>query len=422
MTDRSIPCCLLAFVATLGIASGAVAGPIPEELAASDAWTDLRAMGSAGATVGRARGVNALLTNPAGMGAGPGSEFAASGVYTDGSVGSEVWNLGPRDADTTSLRLGALGLVYDTRTARHLAIGIAYSEVRDLDTRSIVEGVERSGDYSGFRVVEASDTQGKVSSLTLGAGFEVAPGVHVGIASDLWDGRRDRDITFDGDDVSGSDAYYQRVTYDDTISRSISGARLRVGGELAASPALSVGAYVVLPSEIDVREDWAQLSSYRFDDGTRDQDGDSGITDYTLHLPAELHGGVTVRAFPFTLSAAVRRVDWEEAYYAPSPARDVDARQFARYYQPTVDASASAEVDLGGGAALRAGIQFGMLPQTWVDVRQEPVTMTAGLSVPIAPRVKLDAAYAVTFSEGVESDVTRATTRQRVGVGVRAAL
>jgi opacity protein-like surface antigen len=396
-------------------AATAFAAPVDEELIGSDVSVHAPTLGMANATVSRARGVDALLTNPAGLGALSRSELALTTTYDGRQLESQLGRNDASSVSASAFRLGNLGFVYDADVPNGFGVGIAYRLVRNLDARSFVEGIETTGDYAGYDVTEDRETLGNVRALTLGLGAEVAPGTRLGVAVDLWDGERDRTILFVGNHPRTSDGF----AFDDDYTRLISASRVKVGLELGVVPELTLGGTILFPSDVDIREDWQQLTTYRNADGTTNKDAQTGITDYALHLPVELRGGATLRLPPFRVSGELRYADWTSASYSPAPARDVDRRQFARYFDSTVETRIGAELELGNGAALRVGFIGDRIPATWYDVTVEPVTLTAGLTTPLAPGVLLDLAYLFTTWERENADVRETLTSHRFLVGAR---
>ena len=407
---------LLMAMFTVGFTGATAFGaPVDEELIGSDVAVHASTLGMANATVSRARGVDALLTNPAGLGALSRSEFALTTTFNGRRLESQLGRNDPSSVSASAFRLGSLGFVYDADVPSGFGVGIAYQQVRDLDAWSFVEGAETTGDYAGYDVSEDRQTLGNVGALTLGLGAEVAPGTRLGVAVDLWDGQRDRTILFDGNNPRTADGF----EFDDGYTRLISASRVKLGVELGVVPEFTLGGTILFPSDVDIREDWQQRSTYRNADGTTDNDAQTGVTDYTLHLPAEFRGGATLRLPPFRVSGELRYADWTSASYAPAPARDIDRRQFARYFDSTIETRLGGELDLGNGAALRVGFIGERIPATWYDVTVEPVTLAAGLTTPLAPGVLLDLAYLFTTWERENADVRETLANHRVVIGAR---
>jgi len=404
---------LALFALVEGMAFGV---PVEEELIASDAAFHAATLGMANATVSRARGVDALLTNPAGFGALTRSEFALTTTYNGHRLESQLGRNDPSRASTSSLRLGSLAFVYNPDVPRGFGVGIGYRRVRDLDARSLVEGVETTGDYAGYTITEDRETLGSVGALVLGLGAEIARGVRLGVAVDLWDGERNRTVLFQALHPRTA----EEVTFDDHYQRIVSASRAKVGVELGIVKELTLGGTFVFPSDVDIREDWLQRSTFQNADRTTSSDAQSGITDYTLHLPAEFRGGVTLRLEPFRLSGELRYVDWTEAFYTPAPAKDVDRRQFARYYDATREVRLGGEWNIKNGATLRVGLIGERMPTTWHQVSREPVTLTVGWTTPLTSGLLLDIAYLFTTWERESADVRETMTNHRVVVGARA--
>ncbi|MBT7809520.1 hypothetical protein HN766_28885, partial [Candidatus Poribacteria bacterium] len=251
------------------------AAPIDEELADFDSRQDIRALGMAGATVSRARGTDAVLTNPAGLAAIVDSEIAASGTYSNTGVNARLGG-DATDASADRMRLGHLGLVYRPDDPSWLGVGMAYGRARDLDMEVETAGIEALGDFARFDVFESRRTVGDIYALTLGVGAEVSPGIRFGVATDVLDGDRDRSVLFDADDAANVDPDLDSARFDDDVARSVSGTRVRFGMELAIVPEFAVGATVALPYDYDIEEDWQQLTRFAFDDGSDVRESGAG--------------------------------------------------------------------------------------------------------------------------------------------------
>ena len=396
----------------------AVGAPVEDDLVGPDVSMDVRALGVAQATVGRARGIDAVLTNPAALAALTDSELAAAATYRRAGLES---GFGPmmHDAAMSGFRIAQFGIVHRVRMMRRVGLGFAFNEVRDLDFRSFVEGTETRGDFRGFAIEEERETLGGVYAYTLGAGIEIAPGVRFGLSTDIWDGSRDRAIFFRGTDERRRDSSLDRVVFDDTITRFVSGTRVKAGVELGLVPALSVGGTYIFPADIDIREEWVQRTRLTFDDGTEDTESDRGVTDYTLRLPDELAVGAVLRLDALQLSGALRYVDWTKAEYAPAPARDVARDQFARYYSPATEVRLGAEYRLEDRAAVRAGIRIGSMPLEWKEVTQRPITLTAGFTTPLSHMLLVDVAFLRTTWKREDGGIEESYASNRLVVGAR---
>lgn len=378
---------------------------IDEELIGFEVSVHASALGMANATVSRARGLDALFTNPAGLGTLSRSELSLTTAYDGDRRKSQLGRNEPSKASVTAFRVGSLGLVYDAETPRGFGVGIAYRQVRPLDAKSLVAGVETRGDYAGSPIAEERETRGNVGALTLGLGVEMARGIRFGIAADLWDGERNRTVLFEGDSL----------VLDDDYTRSISASRVKVGVELGVVPEFTLGGTFLFPSDVEIREDWIQRTLYP----NAETDAQNGITDYVLHLPAEIAGGATLRFSPFRFSGELRYADWRKAFYSPAPARDVDRGQFERFYTSTVEARLGGELALGEQTALRAGFARTSFPTTWYDVAFQPLTLSLGLSSSVGGGVLLDFAYLFTTWERQDADVNETLSRHRFVAGAR---
>lgn len=393
------------------------AAPIDEELAQFDSPQDIRALGMAGATVSRARGADAALTNPAGLAAMLDSEIAASGTYSNIAANARL-GADTTDVSADRLRLGHLGLVYRPSDPSWLGIGMAYGRARDLDAHVETSGIEALGDFAHFDVFEGRQTVGDIYALTLAVGAEVSPGIRLGVATDVLDGGRDRSLLFDADDIANVDAEIDSVRFDDTVTRSVDGTRVRFGVELAIIAEFAVGATVSLPYDYDIEEDWRQLTRFAFDDGSDHRESDAGLTSYGLRVPAAYEAGATFRSGAWRVSGSVAYSDWSGASYSRPPADDVATDQFAQFYGAATDMRLGAEWAVHEALTVRGGVGLAQRPYGEEDA-QEPITLAVGMSTPLAPDTVLDIAYVRSQWETLAAGVEESFHTDRVVVGAR---
>ncbi len=397
--------------------AAAHAAPIDEELAGFDARQDIRALGMGGATVSQARGADAVSTNPAGLAALTGSEAAASGGYRNLAANARL-GADTTDASVDRVRLGHLALAYRREDSSRWGVGATFGAVRSLDENIETAGIETLGDFARFDVFERRDTVGDVYALSLGVGVEVARGVRVGVASDFIEGERDRSLLFDASDISNVDPELDFARFDDLVIRTVSATRLRFGLEVAVVPGLNVGATVAAPYEYDIVEDWLQRTRFDFDDGSDLRESDAGVTGYRLSVPAAYEGGVSIHAGDLRVSASVAYSDWSKASYSRAPADDVNPEQFARSYDAAADARLGAEWAAHDALTLRGGIGIGRRAYADEDAA-DPITISLGMSTPLAPDAVLDVAYVRSQWDALGVGVEQSFHTDRLVVGAR---
>jgi hypothetical protein len=418
MATRSrTPWILLSAAALALCVTTARAAPIDEELASFDARQDIRALGMGGGTVSQARGADAVSTNPAGLAALAGSEIAASGGYRNIAANARL-GADTTDASVGNLRLGHLALAYRGEDTSRWGVGATFGSVRSLDANIETAGIETLGDFARFDVFERRDTVGDVYALSLGVGVEVARGVRVGVATDFLEGDRDRSLLFDASDISNVDPELDFALFDDVVTRTVSATRLRFGLEVAVVPGLAVGATVAAPYEYDIVEDWLQRTRFDFDDGSDLRETDSGVTGYRLSVPAAYSGGVTIHSRAWRVSASVAYSDWSKASYSRAPADDVNPEQFARSYDAAADALLGAEWAAHDALTVRGGIGIGHRAYADEDAA-DPVTISLGISTPLAADAVLDVAYVRSQWDALGDGVEQSFHTDRLVVGAR---
>ena len=408
-------------VLAAAVGGGAQSAPVEEELVGSDRSMDVRALGLAGATVSRARGIDAAVTNPAGLAALTESELQASASFERASMETRYgrWNT---DDSRSAARLGLLGLAYRPVSMPRLGIGFVVNQVRALDRPFLIDATEIEGDFDGFALVEDRETRGALYAYTVSAGVEVAPGMRVGVGVDVWDGTSTSIARIERRDVRQVDSLLDAVLLDDRVERRFDATRVRIGGELGIVPALTIGGTVVLASDVDIREDWRQFTRLTLDDGSIDSEsnpGSIGGNGYQFHLPTELSGGATVRVDRLRLSASVRYVDWRDAEYSRAPAGDVSPTQFAGFYTDALEGAFGAEWAFAAGATARAGVRVGSTPIEWKSVIADPWALSFGFTAPLALDLMADVAYTLSSWDREDNELSEKLTSHNVVTGVR---
>ncbi len=392
----------------LAVGASAESVPLEENLAADGRTIDVRSAALAGSTVARARGLDALSTNPAGLAALAYSEVSGSLFYNGGSLETQLGTSPTASSSWSDVRFGHIGIAHRFYEFPWLGVAASYQHSRGLSGRSLVEGVETLGQLAGSAIREEIETDGNVHALSLGAGFEVARGVRVGIALNQWDGARDRHIRYEAGD-----------TYLDDIRRDISATRLKLGAEVGLTPIILFGASAHLPADVDIREDWSQV------DRSRDRDnagsGNSGLIKYDFHIPLEIEIGSALKLYRWRISGAIRHARWTDARYSTAPAKDVDADQFETLYQNETELKLGAEHWFENDIALRGGLRFGSpkLSSDWKSYDRAPLALSMGAGLPMGRAAFLDLAYEFSAWERSGDDLNESRTGHRFLAGGR---
>ena len=409
MHKAAIMICAAALAAwAFAVGAQAESVPVEENLAADGRTMDVRAAALAGSTVARARGLDALTTNPAGLAALAYSEVSGSLLHNNGGLDTQLGTNPTASSSWSGLHFGHIGIAHRFYEFPWLGVAASYHHLRGLSSRSLVEGVETLGLRAGSAIREEIETDGNVHALSLGAGFEVARGVRVGIALNQWDGGRDKHIRYETEDTS----------FDD-IRRDLSATRLKLGAEVGLTPVLMFGASAHLPADVDIREEWSQLNRSR--DRDSGSSGNSGLIKYDFHMPLEVEIGSALKLYRWRISGAIRHARWTDARYSPAPAQDVDAGQFETLYENETELKLGAEHWFENDIALRGGMRVGSprLSSDWKSYDRAPLTLSLGAGLPMGRAAFLDLAYEFNAWERNGDDLNEARTGHRFLAGGR---
>ncbi|GIX05623.1 MAG: hypothetical protein KatS3mg115_0026 [Candidatus Poribacteria bacterium] len=404
------------FLFTLALGTMAQA-PHREPLVGSELPATVSGLALGDATVGRARGVEALTSNPAGLGAMRFSELSGTGLYRSGQS-----TLHFRGAEFPQrqglLRLGGIGIAHQTEWGRGLGVGFSIRQRYDLNDRLLMEGIELSGDFQEMQIREEESHSGEVYVTTLGIGAELFPGVRAGAAVELLDGTVTQSKRFE---ATPPDHPLPTVVFDDDLTRAIAGSRLRLGLELGVTPFWNLGAALALPADWEIREEWVFRTRLRDENGEDNPPVDAGVLDYTFHVPAELGAGTALQLGELRLYGAIRYTDWTQAEYRPVPARDISPRLFERSYSAVLDGGLGIEWTPNRAMILRVGWEQRGNPFRWIDDTVLQTSWSLGYSQRVGRALWLDIAYRYTSTPEllVEADLIERHRAHRLAFGAR---
>ena len=383
--------------------------PVEEELAAGERDADARTAALSGATVARSRGLDAVLTNPAGLAALTYSEASGSLTYRRIGLETQLGSNAPFSQSGSGVQFGHLGVAHRFEAHPWLGLGASYQLSRDLDRVSLVEGIETLGPSAGEYIREAAETDGHVRTLSLAMGVEAARGVRLGIGLQQWDGDSRRELEYEAGGV----------VYQDETHRHFTATRLKLSTEVGLTPFLSLGALAHLPCDVDIQEDWSQLDLVRSRTGA--SSSASGATTYGFHMPLELEAGAAVTLYRWRLFAALRHADWRNASYRGGPAADIDTDQFAYLYEGETELKIGAEHWFENEIALRGGFRFrsARLSSDWKESEGVPFGVSLGAGLPMGEAAFVDLAYEAELWERFGDDLAEDASSHRLLIGAR---
>ncbi|MCS7082855.1 MAG: hypothetical protein N2561_04235 [Bacteroidetes bacterium] len=398
------------------------------------------ALGLAGAYVAIGGSWEAAFSNPAGLSLSSRSELLVSLSGTGVQDQARYLERIQRD-NVQRLQLPSLAYLQKVPTRRgSLAIGIGYDEAANFTRRfsfaafnprhSITEYFLTSPFYFdlAFRtyaidtlpgrryypaVLEGEvDQQGEVfergqmGQISLAYGIEALRNLHFGAALYLYTGQYRYERVFEELDSRnihngrGGTTDFESLRLLDEISSELSGLQARLGLLYTAGAAARVGASLLVPGRLEVRDRYRSSLSTAFDNGERFSDSRSGLYRYRILLPARISAGASLRMALIRISAEAEWTDWTALELAPSATFGEANRRLRRDYRPTVQQRLGAELQLPSpqGLVLRGGWSNSPSPHRGLALGQR--SWSLGLGVPMGENARLDVAYAQTrFSD-----------------------
>ncbi len=335
-----------------------------------------RAFGMGGAFLARADDATAASWNPAGLSYLRRTEFSVVGVHND--FYQEIPNVNqavapPAQVTTLDQLQGSvadfIGFAYPLRfRERTGAVQISYQRSFSFTGSRRAEGpvaVKGFLNSSGENVLPTEFTvegKGGFDTLSLSSGFEVHPGIRLGLSVNRW--VKGFSQTVDRPDAQTGGSRQIHSAWD------ISGTNFNLGALFTPTPKLNLGAVLKTPFEASVK-----LSKTRIDD-TRipDQNGEipeptvnSESGDAQIRFPRVYGFGVSYRATnTLTVSADFTRTRWSKAtitdFFTLARAGVVpsDVDYYPELPFPAVEAGVDGQVDtnqlrLGAEWVLRLG-------------------------------------------------------------------
>jgi len=328
-----------------------------------------RAMAMGGAYTAVSDDYAALHYNPAGLGQNRRMNLSASLSFL--SMENKATFMETETAETpTYSRLNDLGLCIPVPTSRgSLAFGIGYHRIRLLDNGMLTSkyvGASASellpADYEARWENERIET-GALSNTSLGMSLEMAPGLFLGAAMNIWGG--DDDYTWQFREIDEKNLYtYSDSTSTEHIATDFSGINLSFGILMKVMDRVSIGATVVTPVTLRARENWDYADVFNWDaDQAEDPEvvSDNGDSEYKVRAPWVVRGGLAVHPGPVLISAEGEFQNYSQFEYVTHPPQEDYSQTQAnmdikRNFRNVINTRVGAELALPfADARLRAG-------------------------------------------------------------------
>ncbi len=393
-----------------------------------------RALGIAGAYGALGGSWEAAYHNPAGLSLATRSEVLISLSGT--AVVDQTQYLG-QAVRTNVQRLAVPNLAYLQKVPTRrgsLSIGIGYDEVSNFTRRltfaafnpehSITEYFLQSDFYFdlAFRtyaidtlpgrryypaVLEGEIDQqgeiferGRLGQITLAYGIEALRDLHFGAALYLFTGRYSYERIFEELDSrnihngrSGTTDFHSLQLLDE-ITSDLSGLQARLGLLYRLGNTLHLGASLLTPGRLEVRDAYRSTLRTSFDNGDRFSESLSGLYKYHILLPARFSAGASLRLALLQVSAEAEWTDYSALELSPSATFLEANRRLRQDYQATLERRLGAELTLPTPQRLilRAGWAQSPSSHRQLDLSQR--SWTVGLGLPLGEQMQLDVAYA----------------------------
>ena len=380
-----------------------------------------RTMGMGGAFLGVADDFTTLYWNPAGLAQIRKFELYSSLSHSEQRVDTKFTRGRTAEVGSSKTRPNSIGLVYPLYANRGgFAFALGYNRPQNFDSEITIQGLDPSSDsvFSGLEVDETTFNSGGIGIWSFGAGVFISDSILLGGSVDFWHGSSFNELDSAAEDVNNIDSAIESFAFHDTVDRDYSGLGGRIGVLAFAGKNVTLGGTVTLPVNLEVSEDWEQITVVEFDNGDEAVEGDDGSILFDIERPFEFGGGIAIKLLEkrVTLAGDVQFTDWTQTEYDPLPADDAQSN-FSRYYDATIQVRVGAEYRIPGiETSVRLGYFRDPIPFQDRDIDNDRDFLTIGVGKIFDQIIKIDIAYMRGSWEQSGNSLTEVQTSNRVFV------
>lgn len=353
----------------------------------------------------------ALNYNPAGMGQIKSAQIG--GAFSFLSVSDEANYLGKKSTDESNYtKLHALGFVLPIPTVRgSLVLGFSYHRVQDFDQAFLASQFVQDVGYEATWQ-QARNEEGALSNTSIGAAVEMAPGLYLGGALNIWGGSDDYtwqfaelDPVYDGEAISDS-------TSTDHVLTEFSGVNLTFSTLFKMNDHIRVGAAVQTPITLKSKESWDYSEIFTYDDGhTETNYTENGQYEYRVQFPWLLRGGIALSQGPVLLSADVTLKNYSQMRYKSDPPAGVLMGEanlnIKQDFQNTMDYGVGCQIQIPRlPIAISGGYAKVNAPYKQKLSKEDRTILSGGVDIRVNPQAAVRISYAKTSWETTVYDPT----------------
>ncbi|RNC79958.1 MAG: hypothetical protein ED557_12555 [Balneola sp.] len=294
---------------------------------------------------------------------------------------------------------------------------IDYADIEQTSLESIFRIGFAPGEFLGIQQEGEMRQRGTSGEYTLFMATEIQKNLFIGASIGAIYGNYsfersfleiDEGNIYDGDFIDvdsegngGTDV--ASILLEDELDMEISGANLNIGVIYQVLPKVNLGASFLLPTRLNVTEEYSSSILTRLDDGrTPFGDDFSGNFNYKIRRPWELNLGFALEEINrVTISAAVELIDYrntsldltssDDSAFRTAELREQEAifdSVFTNSYNFVANLSGGIKYKSRTGFELRGGAAF--LPGKSSDFEADRLILSGGLGIPLSRELYLD--------------------------------
>ncbi len=391
-----------------------------------------RAMGMGGAFTGVADDYTATYWNPAGLGQIRRMEFNLG--FSHNSLNNDATFMGNETQNSNSFsRLNSFGFVFPIPTYQgSLVFGVGLNKVRDFDNILQFEGYnenwaafpdffdqvapenEVTDVVDNIHQVQSINEEGGINHYSFSASVEMQKDFFLGATVNFLRGKDDYNMQFEEHDRNNlhntppytDDNGYTHIgdldywIYNQSIVSEFSATNIKLGALYRVGSMLRLGATVVPPTTIKIKENWSDEWVETYDDGsTFETPPEPSEYEYKIQEPYSFGFGASLKLLNFLFSADMEFQDWSQAKFKTDPpiAGMTKANTNFRIQE---ELQAVQKLHLGAEmyiplvrAKVRAGYFTEPSPYKYAETTEDKKFYSAGASLMLDKQVMVDLAY-----------------------------
>jgi long-subunit fatty acid transport protein len=417
MELRSCFICILVILFSIGLLWGQ-----SPPLTWGNNWDiSAKAMGLGGAYTAAGDNYSLIYYNPAGLGQIKTTEI--SGTFSYLSLTNEASFVGRTSSQNSGYnKLNSFGFVFPVSTIQgSLVFGFSYHQIRQFDhIRYASSNVSMENFSANWEVNELEE--GGLSNTSIAGSIEMAPGLFLGAAINIWGGEDDYTRKFGEYNVIYNNELYSDSTSTDHSLTQFSGLNFTISTFYSCyNDHIRFGGTIITPVTLKMKEDWDYSDMLIWDDGTSQEVGaDYGYVEYKIQSPWIFRAGCSFHSGPILIAGDVEINNYSQIRYKTDPPEYNLSMSEANLnirnkYRITRNYHLGAELSIPRvKMKLRAGYAVIKSPYKNAQSKEDRKVISFGAGFEFMDQFMLDAGFALTSWESYLSDNLYNINRERI--------